>query len=186
MYLMPSQGGAKMWRIIERINPYILSSQIVSNSRQILKVLFIVICLLWVGCAPKTKVQDSDWANLNRQVVLLYTQGHYDSAVPIAQQALLVAKAQYGLAQIFAETGQTDKAISAFEKLREISRNFAEIDYNLACLYAKQSRIKQATDHLKKAIQGGYNKWNTIRSDKDLDNIRDTSEYRQLLKRHGE
>jgi tetratricopeptide (TPR) repeat protein len=92
------------------------------------------------------------------------------------------ARAQNSLAEIYAATGQTDKAISTFKKLKTMSEDNPEIDYNLACLYARQGNIEQSINWLKKAIANGYNRWSVLRSDKDLDSIRGTSEYQILIK----
>ena len=59
-------------------------------------VLFITICLWWLGCGPKAVRQESDWADLNHQVEALYAQSHYARAVPMADKALPVSKTQYG------------------------------------------------------------------------------------------
>lgn len=95
-------------------------------------------------------------------------------------------KAQNALAELYALTDQVDNAISAFRRLQTMSgKNLAEIDYNLACLHSKKGRIKQAINHLKKAVEGGYHKWDKIKVEKDFDNIRSVPEYLQLLKEHG-
>jgi len=89
--------------------------------------------------------------------------------------------AQNRLAEIYADTGQTGKAISVFKKLKKLSGNMPEIDYNIACMYAQQNDIETSITWLKKAIKGGFNKWDVIETDRDLDNIRETEEYKAII-----
>ena len=44
----------------------------------------------------------------------------------------------------------------------------------------------EAVDFLKKALDAGFNRFHHIETDWDLDNIRDTEEYKSLLKEYKE
>lgn len=52
--------------------------------------------------------------------------------------------------------------------------------YNLACLYALMNKPDEANIYLKKAIDGGYIKKYAI-ADEDLDNIRNTDDYKSTM-----
>jgi hypothetical protein len=52
----------------------------------------------------------------------------------------------------------------------------------MACIYAKQNRIEESIEWLKKAIERGYDNWDLIKTDKDLENIRGSSYYKELIK----
>ena len=54
--------------------------------------------------------------------------------------------------------------------------------YNIACIYAKQNKIEESIDWLKKGIEKGYKNWDLIKTDRDLENIRGSSYYRELIK----
>jgi len=77
-----------------------------------------------------------------------------------------------------------DEAISVFGKMIRLWPNSAGAYYNVACIYAKQNRIVESTEWLKKAIQRGYSNWDLIKTDKDLENIRDTSYYKEIVSRN--
>jgi tetratricopeptide (TPR) repeat protein len=56
--------------------------------------------------------------------------------------------------------------------------------YNIACEYAKQNKTEKALTWLEKAIGKGFRKWNHIKGDKDLDSIRNSARYKELIKDH--
>jgi hypothetical protein len=51
-------------------------------------------------------------------------------------------------------------------------------------MYARLKRVDESIEWLKKAIDKGYTNWENIKRDGDLDNIRDTSAYSELIKDH--
>ena len=53
--------------------------------------------------------------------------------------------------------------------------------YNLACLYSLMNKPDEANNYLKLAIDNGYSKKYAI-ADEDLDNIRATDEYKNIMK----
>jgi hypothetical protein len=44
--------------------------------------------------------------------------------------------------------------------------------------------VNESIDWLKKAIDKGYSNWESIKTDGDLDNIRESLEYKRLVKGH--
>jgi len=57
--------------------------------------------------------------------------------------------------------------------------------YNMARWHAKQNRNTEAVEWLGKAIDRGYANWQQIKSDPDLENIRETVEYNKLIEGKG-
>ena len=57
-----------------------------------------------------------------------------------------------------------------------------DIYYNIACIFARQDRVEDAVVWLKKAIKRGYKNWNVIKTDRDLDTIRGSSYYKDLIR----
>lgn len=55
--------------------------------------------------------------------------------------------------------------------------------YNSACLYARLGDKKEAMRYLREAVDGGYNEFDHIEKDYDLDPLRDMPEYRELMSR---
>jgi hypothetical protein len=44
--------------------------------------------------------------------------------------------------------------------------------------------VEESTGWLKKAIEKGYDNWDLIKTDKDLNNIRGSSYYEELVRGH--
>lgn len=57
------------------------------------------------------------------------------------------------------------------------------IYYNAACYNSRSKKIKLALEYLKKSIDFGYKDANHIKTDSDLDNIRQEKGYTELIKR---
>jgi tetratricopeptide (TPR) repeat protein len=77
-----------------------------------------------------------------------------------------------------------DKAISIFKKLIELQPNDAKAHYNISCMYSRKNNIEESINWLMKAVNKGYNNWDLIKTDKDLENIRGSSYYKELVKDH--
>jgi len=92
--------------------------------------------------------------------------------------------AQNNLALAYAANRQYEQALAAFKKLIELDPATAGAYYNIAVLYALQNKVPDAIDWLKQAVDKGYQNWRLIKNDKDLDNIRDSEEYRRLVEGH--
>jgi tetratricopeptide (TPR) repeat protein len=74
------------------------------------------------------------------------------------------------------------KALSVFTNIIRLWPENPGAYYNIACIYAKQNRIEESIDWLKKAIEKGYKNWGLIKTDKDLENIRGSSYYKEIVK----
>jgi len=57
-----------------------------------------------------------------------------------------------------------------------------EFAYNLACLYARQNKIEESANRLKKALKKGLDDWKLLKSDPDLENIRGSELYQELTR----
>jgi tetratricopeptide (TPR) repeat protein len=55
--------------------------------------------------------------------------------------------------------------------------------YNIACIYARQKQIDDSIVWLKKAVDNGFNNWQLLQTDHNLDNIRDTVYYKAIMKK---
>ena len=88
------------------------------------------------------------------------------------------------LALAYAADKQYDRALEAFKKMAEFHPDNASIYYNVAAVYALQNNGEESILWLKKAIDKGYQNWEFIKTDKDLENIRDLAGYRELVKGH--
>jgi len=68
------------------------------------------------------------------------------------------------------------------EKLAEPGADSIKPYYYGACLYALQSRVKESVSWLEKAVRGGFTDWNRLRTDPNLENIRATAFYQELMR----
>lgn len=78
--------------------------------------------------------------------------------------------------------GDYAKAAELFKKILDIVPSEPGTCYNIACMYAKMGRIPESIEWLSKAIQNGYDNWNAIKNDPDLDNIRESDAFKALVK----
>jgi tetratricopeptide (TPR) repeat protein len=92
--------------------------------------------------------------------------------------------AQNNLAMAYAADRQIDQALAAFKRLIELDSGNVSTYYNIAVLYALQNNVPDSIAWLKKAIDSGYQNWDLIKTDNDLANIRNSEEYKELLKGH--
>jgi tetratricopeptide (TPR) repeat protein len=114
--------------------------------------------------------------------------GELDQAIDQYQKALSLQPGLINvldtLAMVYSLKMEYDKAISLFSKIIDLRPDSAATYYNIACMHARQKRIQKSVAWLKKAINKGYKNWDLIKTDKDLENIRGTSYYTQLMKSH--
>jgi len=85
------------------------------------------------------------------------------------------------LAIVLAADGRFDEAVAVLEKLGQLLPASPTVSYNLACLYGRRDQPDKAIGHLQKALEKGYDDWQTLRSDPDLESIRQTPFYINLI-----
>jgi tetratricopeptide (TPR) repeat protein len=115
------------------------------------------------------------------------TAGMTDQAVYWYEKAVALepGRALYlnALGNAYADAGRIADAAGIFEKLAGQMSNRATVFYNLACLYARLNEKEKAVEKLRAAVENGYNNWDHLKTDKDLENISDTAYYQNLLQR---
>ncbi len=92
------------------------------------------------------------------------------------------AELLYRLGNLYALIEANDLAAKKNQHLSRLMPHDPSIDYNLACLYARQNQIDKAVTALKSAVEKGYDNWANLQSDMDLENLRQTAFYRELAK----
>ena len=90
--------------------------------------------------------------------------------------------ALYSLAKLHADQGHYETAISFMKQAISFQPLKPSHYYNIACLYAQQDIPDKALAWLKKALDRGYANWNQIQTDEDLESIRNTKEFRKLIR----
>lgn len=87
------------------------------------------------------------------------------------------------LGGLYTEAGLCEKGLAVDEKLVKIKPSDPVARYNLACSYSLLKNTERALSELEKAIELGYSDYIHLRSDKDLDNIRNEARFKAVVKR---
>jgi len=106
---------------------------------------------------------------------------HYEKALDIHPRFI---PALNNLSMIYAISGKNDKALALMKRIVDYQPEQADTYYNIACIYARQNKRDQAIDWFQKAIERGYNNWGLIKTDRDLESIRDSSVYKDIIEDH--
>jgi TolB-like protein/tetratricopeptide (TPR) repeat protein len=80
-----------------------------------------------------------------------------------------------------AEVGRTDEAKQEAARAIELSPTEPLMFYNAACFYSRIGEGKSAIESLKRAISEGFEYYDWIKADPDLENIRSYPEYSILI-----
>ena len=81
-----------------------------------------------------------------------------------------------------AAAGRLDAARADYSKALELDPADSRGYYNIACLHALQKNAMEACSWLQKAIDHGYNNWEHIKEDPDLENVRAAECYQKIMK----
>ena len=76
------------------------------------------------------------------------------------------------------------QAENVFKKAVNLDSKNPRNYYNLACLYSLQNKIKDSVNWFEQAIQKGFNDFEQIQTDPDLDHIRQTYEFKALIQKY--
>jgi tetratricopeptide (TPR) repeat protein len=119
---------------------------------------------------------------------LYFRKGEQDRAIQHYNKAIQLnpkfVPALNNLALVTAAKKEYYKALTIFLDILNYEPDDAQTHYNVACMYARLNRIDESIKWLKKAIDKGYTNWESIKRDDDLDNIRESSAYKQLIQGH--
>ena len=119
---------------------------------------------------------------------LFFRQGDRRQAIQQYKKALELdpefLPALNNLALVTAANKEYDRALALFLDILNSRPNDAETHFNIACMYSQLNRVDESLAYLKKAIDKGYTNWQRIKRDSDLDNIRGSSAYKELIQGH--
>ena len=88
------------------------------------------------------------------------------------------------LVHIYTANKQYNMAIELLKNAIHRFNSPQNIYYNIACIYSMQDKVEDALIWLEEAIENGYDNWDLINSDKDLDKIRNTVPYEQFMQHY--
>ncbi len=74
-----------------------------------------------------------------------------------------------------------DVISSLLKKLTELEPDSEQAYYTVACVFARQHKTEKSVEWLKKAVRKGYDNWEALKNDRNLENIRNTPYYKSLI-----
>jgi tetratricopeptide (TPR) repeat protein len=129
----------------------------------------------------EVEVRDVGISYANRGIAYA-GKGQYDRAIADYDMAIKAdpkyESAYFNRGNAYYAKRQYDKAIYDYRKAVELNPKSPYPYYNMACIYSVE-----ACEQLRKSVENGFNDWDGIKEDKDLDNIRNSSCYKELIKK---
>lgn len=132
---------------------------------------------------------DPDNIPLLFQAGKIYRQNsNFSKAIDIYKKILIVepdsSEAYKNLAFAYARQGDYEQGLTSFKKAVALQPHDPQPYYYIACIYSRQNQTKKAVAWLKKAISHGYSNWSQLKTSRDLNNIKHTEYYKQLIKNY--
>ncbi|OGX23699.1 MAG: hypothetical protein A3J51_06375 [Omnitrophica WOR_2 bacterium RIFCSPHIGHO2_02_FULL_45_21] len=94
-------------------------------------------------------------------------------------------QALIALGSAYTQKGDYEKGLAVDLRLSQLRRDDPTVHYNLACSYSLLGRIDQAFLSLSKAIELGYEDFDYLRRDPDLENLKEDKRFQHLLQTAG-
>lgn len=125
---------------------------------------------------------ESAWLNAG---MIYERQDQPEKAVTCYEQVLEIApdnmKVLSTLGRLLVELGRLDRAAYWYESsLLAMPGARVSLSYNLACVYALKKESETALYYLKLAIQNGFDRWDIMDADPQLEYVRNTPQYQSL------
>lgn len=129
----------------------------------------------------ETEVRDVGIAYANRGIAYA-GKGQYDQAIADYDTAIKASPryetAYFNRGNAYYAKGHYDEAIADYRKTIELNPKNPYAYYNMACIYSVR-----ACEELRKSVKSGFKDWDSAKKDKDLDNIRNSQCYKEIIKK---
>lgn len=86
------------------------------------------------------------------------------------------------LAEVLVRMGKLEEAETEYQKVVASNPGQGRIVYNLSCIYSLRGKKDLAVRTLREAIELGFDDYEWIRLDRDLDNVREEEGYKAILR----
>lgn len=111
----------------------------------------------------------------------------FDSALHFYRQAVvldpLYTHAWFNMGMSLYNKSQYDSAINRFAKAVQLNPANNYYDYFTACAYAQKKNPALCMQHLQTALEKGYADYWSLLRDADLNTVRNTTEFKELVKK---
>jgi tetratricopeptide (TPR) repeat protein len=126
-------------------------------------------------------------AYVNRATIHVYL-GNYQEALQDYSKAIDIqpdyAMALCNRGYLYARLDMMDKAMDDFIGAVSIDPDNPMVYYNLSCIYALRNDVPRSIKYLEEALNKGFTNFNWIRSDTDLEAVRETDSFRRLAEKY--
>ncbi|MEW6078994.1 MAG: tetratricopeptide repeat protein [Thermodesulfobacteriota bacterium] len=116
---------------------------------------------------------------------LFLKTGQSDKVIPLIEESTDLKREDGAmlrhLLMDLIDAQKLEEAAILAEKMAAAEPDNPMIHYNLACLYARMNNPGNAIDHLRRAVSLGYDHWDHLRADPDLNNIRNSDYFKTLM-----
>lgn len=113
-------------------------------------------------------------------------KGNWKEAVANYKMALhhdkTLSEVYINMSSAYLQGQQFTEAKQTLEALKTYAPDHPNLFYNLACYYSLTHREKDGLEALQKSIQLGYKNHGDVRTDPDLENLRQTPEFKEWAK----
>ncbi len=81
--------------------------------------------------------------------------------------------------------GRLHDALHHFTEVVYIDPDYSTtVYYNIACIYSQLNKVETSLQWLEKAVNNGYNNWDQIKTDRDLENLRRSPSFKKFIGAH--
>jgi tetratricopeptide (TPR) repeat protein len=116
----------------------------------------------------------------------LLKQSNFEEAISNYKMALHHNKdfeeSYINISTAYLSTKQFDLALKYLNILKSINPSHPLLHYNLACYYSLLGKTAMGMEALKEAIQNGFNDQKMLKSDPDIENLRQSHQFGELKK----
>ena len=120
--------------------------------------------------------------------ILLFQEGQTHEAIRHFKEALRLKpdfpEPLHNLGLVFSSMGRLQESLDYFKKTVSLAPHYNPVVYyNIACIFGRMHQPEASIEWLGDAVRHGYENWDLIQSDPDLDSIRNHPGYQRLI--HG-
>lgn len=132
---------------------------------------------------------EADQARELNNCILFANQGDYQNAIRACKDATAgggyneeqTAAAYANLGVAYSQVGKLNLATNALQSAERLNPNDPFVLYNMAALYSLQDKTDLSLEYLDMALARGFENYDALRFDRDLDNVRGEPEFRTVL-----